>query len=135
MHPTALSERPAARPPRAASPPFLADRTDRIARYDGLAPQRERFRRRNSYYHREIENAYRFIIPEGASVLEVGCGPGDLLAAVKPSRGVGIRSFTAPHRSAATSYSSTRSVVLPLTTCILVSLLVSLLLSLWSRLR
>ncbi len=32
----------------------------------------------------------RFHIPEGVSVLEWGCGPGDLLAALKPFRGLGI---------------------------------------------
>jgi len=32
----------------------------------------------------------RFSIPRGASVLELGCGTGDLLAALEPSRGVGV---------------------------------------------
>jgi SAM-dependent methyltransferase len=32
----------------------------------------------------------RFFIPEGASVLEIGCSTGDLLAALKPRRGVGV---------------------------------------------
>ena len=32
----------------------------------------------------------KFLIPEGARVLELGCGTGDLLAALKPSFGVGV---------------------------------------------
>jgi len=32
----------------------------------------------------------RFLIPPGKRVLELGCGRGDLLAALKPSYGVGI---------------------------------------------
>lgn len=32
----------------------------------------------------------RFHVPEGARVLEWGCGPGDLLAGLRPSRGLGI---------------------------------------------
>ncbi len=33
---------------------------------------------------------YRFIIPPGQRVLEIGCARGDLLAALKPLRGVGL---------------------------------------------
>src|SRR5947199_6167766 len=32
----------------------------------------------------------RFVVPTGASVLEVGCGTGDLIAALKPKEGVGV---------------------------------------------
>lgn len=54
--------------------------------------ERARFRPQEGkrYYHVLLERYYRFIIPEGASVLEVGCGIGNLLAAVKPAHGVGI---------------------------------------------
>jgi ubiquinone/menaquinone biosynthesis C-methylase UbiE len=42
------------------------------------------------YYHHRLEEVYRQNIPERSTVLEVGCGKGDLLAALKPSMGVGI---------------------------------------------
>jgi len=42
------------------------------------------------YYHRRTAEIYKFIIPPGQQVLELGCGDGDLLAALKPSRGVGV---------------------------------------------
>ncbi|HEX7524511.1 MAG TPA: bifunctional class I SAM-dependent methyltransferase/glycosyltransferase family 2 protein, partial [Candidatus Deferrimicrobium sp.] len=45
---------------------------------------------KNRYYYEEVERIVRFHIPRGASVLEIGCGTGDLLAALAPSRGVGI---------------------------------------------
>ncbi len=60
------------------------------ARLDALAPVRERLGARNAYYHQEIARLARFFIPAGASVLELGCSGGDLLAAVQPARGVGI---------------------------------------------
>ena len=42
------------------------------------------------YYRTRLKQVYRFSIPEGSSVLEIGCGRGDLLAALKPSLGVGV---------------------------------------------
>jgi SAM-dependent methyltransferase len=65
-------------------------RQRRAQEMDALAPHRDEFRRKNRYYHAQIERIARFFIPEGASVLEVGCSTGDLLAALKPSRGVGV---------------------------------------------
>jgi len=41
-------------------------------------------------YHQRILEIFRFLIPEGSKVLEIGCGNGDLLAGLKPSLGVGI---------------------------------------------
>lgn len=55
-----------------------------------IAPRREKYIRKNSYYYRDLISFYRFNIPEGSSVLEIGCGTGFLLNALKPKRGVGI---------------------------------------------
>src|SRR5262245_25905862 len=60
------------------------------AHFDRLAPDMEQWRRRSWYYHQELRRLCRFVIPPGATVLEVGCGTGDLLAAVEPSAGVGV---------------------------------------------
>ncbi len=57
---------------------------------DKIAPFRERWLRKNKYYYEDLYKFFRFNIPEGSSVLEIGCGTGDLLNNVKPSRGVGI---------------------------------------------
>lgn len=58
--------------------------------FDSLAPARDRWKKRNRYYHRTIENLCRFIVPERSRVLELGSGTGDLLNAVKPVHGVGV---------------------------------------------
>ena len=58
--------------------------------FDSLAPDRDRWVERNRAFH-EADRAYlRFLIPENASVLEIGCGTGDTLSFLRPSRGVGI---------------------------------------------
>ncbi len=41
-------------------------------------------------YQKRLEQIFRFLIPEGQTVLELGCGQGDLLATLKPSYGVGV---------------------------------------------
>ncbi len=59
-------------------------------RFEALAGERESWQRRNRYYYQDQERFFRFLVPEGLRVLEIGCGLGDLLAALKPARGVGI---------------------------------------------
>ncbi len=61
-----------------------------IRHFDSLAPKRSQWRNRGRYYHEEIERYLRFIVPEGSSVLEIGCATGDLLNALRPGRGLGI---------------------------------------------
>jgi len=78
-------------PPTRRTNPAEDEHLGSIARFfDHFAPAEARWRRRNRTYYRLIESIHRFLIPEGASVLEIGAGSGDLLAAVEPSRGVGI---------------------------------------------
>jgi len=47
-------------------------------------------RKPGRYYHEEIARIYRFIVPPGRRVLELGCAAGDLLAALASSYGVGV---------------------------------------------
>ena len=44
----------------------------------------------SSYYHHRLVDLYRFRIPPGSRVIELGSGNGDLLAALQPSHGVGL---------------------------------------------
>jgi SAM-dependent methyltransferase len=49
-----------------------------------------RWRKRNKYYYKWLDRIYKFVVRPNSRVLHVGCECGDLLAAVKPSYGVGI---------------------------------------------
>jgi SAM-dependent methyltransferase len=69
---------------------MVADKQYITSYFDQHAEHRDRWKRRNWYYHETLERLFRFVIPAGASVLEVGCGTGDLLAITRPARGVGV---------------------------------------------
>ncbi len=61
-----------------------------IEHYDRLAWQRDAYRQKNRYYYSLLFKEYRYFVPQGKKVLEVGCSTGDLLYALSPSVGVGI---------------------------------------------
>lgn len=58
--------------------------------FDEIAPNYDYWKKKNAYYYSTIKTFISRIIPEGSSVLEVGCGTGEILATTKPQRGVGI---------------------------------------------
>jgi ubiquinone/menaquinone biosynthesis C-methylase UbiE len=58
--------------------------------FDQHADKRDKWRKKNSYYHKEIKNLLGFLVPKNSSVLDIGCSTGDVLANLKPSRGVGV---------------------------------------------
>jgi ubiquinone/menaquinone biosynthesis C-methylase UbiE len=58
--------------------------------YRNTSQKREQWNRRNSFYHKLLERYFAFIIPQGKRVLEIGCGSGSLLKAVRPGYGLGI---------------------------------------------
>lgn len=66
------------------------NKKQRIQHFDVMAAERNKWRKKGKYYHNELEKYLRFLVPEGASVLDVGCGTGELLAGLKPGRGVGV---------------------------------------------
>lgn len=60
------------------------------AEMNQIAAKRGDMIRKNNYYYKRLISFLRFNIPEGASVLEIGCGTGHLLKHLNPSKGAGI---------------------------------------------
>ena len=58
--------------------------------FDLYTSQRPYWEKKATAYIEDQIRYFRFLIPEGVRVLEIGSGLGTLLAAVKPARGVGI---------------------------------------------
>jgi len=72
---------------RANADPILAEVRDFYeSHHDGI----ERSRKRHRYYYDCLTRILRVRVTPGERVLDLGCGAGHLLAALEPSRGVGI---------------------------------------------
>ncbi len=79
-------------------------RKRRIAHWDGLSARKSDPKRIGAFYQKLLQEYYRLMVSPGMRILDVGCGSGDLLAALRPSFGVGvdfsfqmIRSASAKH--------------------------------------
>lgn len=57
---------------------------------DGLAESRNNYIEKNKYYYEDLISFFKYNVPEGSSVLEIGCGTGHTLNALNPKRGVGL---------------------------------------------
>ena len=77
-------------PERGAAEPVAREYAELREFFDAFAADEQRWRRRNRTYYRLLSQSFRFQIPPGQRVLEIGSGSGDLLAALRPSVGVGV---------------------------------------------
>jgi len=65
-------------------------RADRMAHWDRVAASKNDPHRLGGFYQQLLEHYYRMMVQPGLRIMELGCGGGDLLAALKPSFGVGV---------------------------------------------
>lgn len=65
-------------------------RTERRAHWDAIAESIPKRRGWGGAYRRRVTRVYRNLVAPGQRVLEIGCGQGNLLAALEPAAGVGV---------------------------------------------
>ena len=61
---------------------------ERISHWNNVAKQN--FGTWSKYHHTYLEWLFQHIVAPGKHVLEIGCGAGELLNSVKPSKGAGV---------------------------------------------
>lgn len=71
-------------------PTFNRRKQELLKHIESHLEEQERWRKINSSYYDEDRKFMRFLVPPGKRVLELGCGRGNLLAALKPAYGVGV---------------------------------------------
>lgn len=69
---------------------YSANKEKVIAAMDKIAPRRDSYIKRSKYYYKNLIRFFRFSVPPGSRVAEIGCGTGFLLNALEPSEGLGI---------------------------------------------
>jgi len=88
------------------------NKKQKIEFFNSIAKERDHWKRKNRYYYKKITQLMKFIIPEESTVLEIGCGTGDLLNDLKPSVGVGIDFSKNMNEIAKKKYSSANLIFL-----------------------
>ena len=78
-------------PPEGGPAPFSSQRKQELHEAAEIhGEEQERWRQFNSAYYDADRRYMQFLVPPGKRVLELGCGRGELLAALKPAYGVGV---------------------------------------------
>lgn len=62
----------------------------RMMQWDRNAVKRDVWKGMGGWYHKRLAECYKFLVSPKQRILEVGCGLGDLVASLEPSRGVGV---------------------------------------------
>ncbi len=62
----------------------------RITHWNSIAQKRDHWSGMGRWYHRRLGEIYRYLVNPSQRILEIGCGAGNLLASLQPSRGVGV---------------------------------------------
>lgn len=70
--------------------PYSKRKQQTLELAEQLVDERAAWIGRHGFYYDEDRNYMRFLVPEGKRVLDLGCGDGELLNALRPAEGVGV---------------------------------------------
>src|ERR1700686_469337 len=70
--------------------PYSQRKLEFLRHFETAGDQLDRAGKYNAAYREDDRKFMGFLIPPGKRVLELGCGRGQLLAALKPAYGVGL---------------------------------------------
>jgi SAM-dependent methyltransferase len=73
-----------------SSGPVSVRKREVLRHADEAAAGRQKWLSKASFFHSEDLDYLKFLIPQGARVLELGCGTGHLLAGLLPKQGLGV---------------------------------------------
>src|SRR3977135_1690577 len=73
-----------------SSGPVSVRKREVLRRADEAAAERQKWLSKASFFHSEDLDYLKFLIPQGARVLEFGCGTGHLLSGLLPKQGLGV---------------------------------------------
>ncbi|HUE99641.1 MAG TPA: glycosyltransferase [Anaerolineales bacterium] len=62
----------------------------RMDHWNAIARKRDSWEGLGRWYHRRLQEIYRFHVSPSQNILELGCAEGHLLASLKPAHGVGV---------------------------------------------
>ncbi|MDF7805851.1 glycosyltransferase [Pontiellaceae bacterium B12219] len=69
---------------------MIGNRDQRNLFFERLVSVRAHWLKRSACYQQDLLRLFRFFIPQGSRVLEVGCGLGHLLKGLEPTGGLGV---------------------------------------------
>ena len=65
-------------------------KTESFHHFDSIAAEYDGWKKKNWYYYQNLKKLFSEFVPQNSTVLDIGCGTGDILVSLQASKGLGI---------------------------------------------